>query len=1106
MMIRLSALSATLMLAACPAPIPADPAPAPPKIIAFTASRSSVQAGEEVTLSFTTTGAKAVSLTDPSGGEVPVNGSVASGSATVKPSKSSLYVLRAEGDGGRDARFVQIAVGEQLADVFVVAVPAEVEAGDEVQLVYSALNASKIALVAGDGTRSTLPGPSGVTHVVPAKTSTYRLEAFAGDAGAVTAEAHVKVRPVLTQFELTPTAARSGEKITLSWKTGGADELVINEANFGELLRTTEALRVNEGTLDFTVPAELSADAGMGTSDAGTPDGGAPLQLPEGFPLKFTLTVKSTDPAVTLSRLAEGFVGSGPRIDALSSPSAATVGKQVTISWNTTNAIGVKLLIDGLLVYEPLPSNTVAIASGSFRLTMPAKDAVVELVATSFRGLTVKAARQVLSVKPPKLLTATLPAAVGAAGASATAAWTTQDASELQIYLKQGPTAFVTNTPARVAAGMASVYPGRTTTYVFAARNLAGDVDQLERTINVTSPAQVNATPSPTTPGTDVTFAWDLGSVAGFSAIYGVPLTTATPINASTRFIDLAASVGVKPLAFSNADDATAVIPSAEGFRFPILGRVFDNFTVSTNGFVGFGSTSPLPANVSLALDPAVPPMAAVFWDDLVLGAGNVSYLVAGAAFPRVLVVQWTDVRLKSDPLSHLTFQAQLSETGAVYFLYKTLQDTVSQGLGQSATIGIQVARDEFFAQHSFDSASVGEGLELEWLTSNAATGTAVAKAARTALYSLTFAKGSDYVQGLVPLNVFGPGAVGVREAMPQPDLSFPGGKWVELFNPQSLPLDLGGLKLRSLGSATGFEFPAGATLPGNGYLVVGDSTDPLLNGDAGVTLQLTDVPLASADTLRLTLGSTDVSVLTWADSVVGTSVQSAEAAIDTNGVALGCTRTKTFNPNGNIGTPGLPNETCFEYAVVPISGAFEDISADGTEVLSTVSATTGYGVATLPAPFRYFDTVFNEINLSMDGVATFGPPLTASLTTNAVKPTIAAPNGSLAVFWDDLVKLPTGKLLIARKPAYTVVSWQNFRFSFPSGGDLSFQLKLFDSGVIEFHYGTMTPTPTALTRSTGLSATTWIEQLNGEAALPININVADVIFPNTGYRFVPQP
>ena len=63
----------------------------------------------------------------------------------------------------------------------------------------------------------------------------------------------------------------------------------------------------------------------------------------------------------------------------------------------------------------------------------------------------------------------------------------------------------------------------------------------------------------------------------------------------------------------------------------------------------------------------------------------------------------------------------------------------------------------------------------------------------------------------------------------------------------------------------------------------------------------------------------------------------------------------------------------------------------------------------------------------------------------------------------------------------------------------LNFEVTLFEKGVIEFHYGTMTGT-----NANGNSATRWIDNLDSTAALALSVNQATVS-PNTAFRFTPR-
>ena len=84
-----------------------------------------------MTLTFTTTAATKVELTDDAGNAIQLEGAVDSGTAKVAPTRTAFYVLRATGAGGRDTAFVQIAVNEPLKDLFLIAIPAAIDSGEQ---------------------------------------------------------------------------------------------------------------------------------------------------------------------------------------------------------------------------------------------------------------------------------------------------------------------------------------------------------------------------------------------------------------------------------------------------------------------------------------------------------------------------------------------------------------------------------------------------------------------------------------------------------------------------------------------------------------------------------------------------------------------------------------------------------------------------------------------------------------------------------------------------------------------------------------------------------------------------------------------------------------
>jgi hypothetical protein len=94
------------------------------------------------------------------------------------------------------------------------------------------------------------------------------------------------------------------------------------------------------------------------------------------------------------------------------------------------------------------------------------------------------------------------------------------------------------------------------------------------------------------------------------------------------------------------------------------------------------------------------------------------------------------------------------------------------------------------------------------------------------------------------------------------------------------------------------------------------------------------------------------------------------------------------------------------------------------------------------------------------------------------------------------------------RMSNYTIISWQDFAIYGQSPNNhLYFQEKLFDTGVIEFHYGVMDPgpfVPPTFTQARGSSATVWIERPDGTGALAASINAPNVL-ANTAWRFTPN-
>src|SRR5690606_20854803 len=112
-------------------------------------------------------------------------------------------------------------------------------------------------------------------------------------------------------------------------------------------------------------------------------------------------------------------------------------------------------------------------------------------------------------------------------------------------------------------------------------------------------------------------------------------------------------------------------------------------------------------------------------------------------------------------------------------------------------------------------------------------------------------------------------------------------------------------------------------------------------------------------------------------------------------------------------------------------------------------------------------------------------------------------PKATVAIFWDDLEKRDAGNgsVYMQRMADHWLFHWHQVTcYAYPPNeDDLNFQIKLFDDGAIEFHYGEMIPGIS--TPWDGSSATIWLENPSGGDALVLGID-EPVVQPHTAYRF----
>ncbi|MEE8361777.1 MAG: PKD domain-containing protein, partial [Gemmatimonadales bacterium] len=198
--------------------VPVDP---PPPIDSFSATPTSITAGESATLSWMTTGADSVVIN--AGPELPLDGSI-----SVSPAATTLYILTAIGPAGAAQALVTVTVnsaspGLPTVDSFSAA-PDSIAAGGSATLSWTTTDAASVTIDNGVGAVAV----DGSVTMNPTATTAYTLTAT-GTGGTATSSVTVTVNPAspepptVDSFSATPTTIPAGDMAILSWTTTGAD-------------------------------------------------------------------------------------------------------------------------------------------------------------------------------------------------------------------------------------------------------------------------------------------------------------------------------------------------------------------------------------------------------------------------------------------------------------------------------------------------------------------------------------------------------------------------------------------------------------------------------------------------------------------------------------------------------------------------------------------------------------------------------------------------------------------------------------------------------------------------------------------------------------------
>jgi hypothetical protein len=1072
-------LVACLAFANCVQSPPIEPVPAAPQINLFKVSAASVARGAKVTLEWDTADAPTVEITQLAAlvGPVPGVDNQSAGTVEVTISEQTLFVLSAtNGRGVRATALATVAVEGTQALAFFAAVPETIGPGESSSLLWNAPGAKKVTITPSvdlQGQRET-----GSVQVSPAATTVFTL-----DADGVKREVTVAVTQTVRGFTVSKTLALPGEMVKVSWETVGASKLVLSSPGRGALVTETDPAKVASGSFNDTLP-----DAPLGTS----------------VPYLLSVEGKGAPQTRTISVV----LSNAPEIKTFTAPKYGRTGQKFAFSWTTANTDLVELSSAGTVFWTS--TSHAQATSGTLLLDTPTAVTEFTLTAKNARGGAPVSKKVTLSpVGGVSVMAFTaLPSTVATGGTAVTLSWNVPNARRLRILGSDGHTV-ATARDAAAETGTATAFPNGPITYTLDADNTLEAPVTANQTVAVTAPATFGpASAAAVFAGNPVSLAWSVGS-----QLVGLPHTTVVPQAGSTGFLDIS-TTGTK-LVFAGDDDATKSFTPADFETFLFGNRLSGPITVSTNGFFVFGSSA-LTRAVPQAIPNAIiePNFLAPFWADLRLGdVGGVYWELIGEAPERVLVVQFDKVKLKADPMSELTFQARVHQTGVVTFEYKKLSATPAP-TGVVGIEGIGVGLAAGGAVSSLSLTFFGPVTSPQPITFDSL---------RTVGGFIKLTNG--YLKASYTPGAFvGRGQVAISEVLYDPNAAIATtGEWFEVSNSSSTSVDLNGWTI-DFGGGQSHTIGASLVVAANSTVVLGQSAGGVLNDSVSTAYQYGTALSMPQPTGSLVLQNVNYqSSAAWNSALAnngGTGVSSNIDAqpflssTDPSGTAahaISCSSTTAFGGQSpsQLGSPGTL-KSCFGYAMQSIPVSFFDISAGGTTLFPS-STDEVVAAVTFSPPISYFGVNRASGTVSSNGWLVF-KSTTSSAGSNRTKPDTAATNaGTVAPFWDDLAARAGGGTYVRRIAAgadpsnpiaHWIVQWTHFTF-WTTTDDLNFQVKFFDNGVIEYHYATMT-SGSSSNYASGNGATVWLENTAGNTALVSSINQPKVV-PNSALRFTPN-
>lgn len=139
-------------------------------------------------------------------------------------------------------------------------------------------------------------------------------------------------------------------------------------------------------------------------------------------------------------------------------------------------------------------------------------------------------------------------------------------------------------------------------------------------------------------------------------------------------------------------------------------------------------------------------------------------------------------------------------------------------------------------------------------------------------------------------------------------------------------------------------------------------------------------------------------------------------------------------------------------------------------------------GRATIPIGFTfpYYDRTYTQITVTANGMAFLEPSSSANATAdfsfNGTLPNVSEPNAVIAPFWDDLNGRNAGSAIASQPLAGPngqgiAIEWSDWNHFATSMYSLTFQLRLWENGIVEFYYGNFTGNGTTMSATIGIES-----------------------------------